>query len=220
MLRKILTGLVLVVLVVAAILLAAGFILTRASFPQERGEVSLAGLNAAVDVYRDSFGIPHIYAQTSHDLFFAQGYVHAQDRFYQMDFWRHIGAGRLAEMFGESSLGNDQFLRTLGWAQVVEQEWEQASPEVRAILEAYAEGVNAYLQDHQGRGLSLEYVVMGLINPDYAPEPWAPADTLLFAKVMTWNLGQNLSEIVQRSELLGVITPEELGELVPEYPAD
>jgi penicillin amidase len=220
MLRKILVGIILVVLVLAAIGLAAGFILSRASFPRERGEVQLSGLIAPADIYRDSFGIPHVYAQNPHDLFFAQGYIHAQDRFYQMDFWRHIGAGRLAEMFGEGMLGNDQFLRTLGWAQVVDQEWDMASPEAKSIMEAYSDGVNAYLEDHRGRNLSLEYVVLQLINPDYQPEDWAPTDTLIFAKVMTWNLGQNLSEIVQRSQLLSAITLEELDELVPEYPPD
>jgi penicillin amidase len=85
------------------------------SFPQIDGEIKLTGLDGAVDVYRDKMGIPHIYAATQHDLFFAQGYVHAQDRFWQMDTWRHIGAGRVAEMFS-SQVDTDKFLRTLGWA--------------------------------------------------------------------------------------------------------
>ncbi len=85
------------------------------SFPQTDGEIQLEGLNASVDIYRDKMGIPHIYASSPHDLFFAQGYVHAQDRFWQMDTWRHIGSGTLSEMFGSGQVETDTFLRTLGW---------------------------------------------------------------------------------------------------------
>jgi penicillin amidase len=100
--RKILIG-VLIFLLVLSILLVVliPYNITR-SFPQTNGELQVPGLQAPVDVYRDAYGVPHIYASNSHDLFFTQGYVHAQDRFWQMDFWRHIGSGRLAEMFGES----------------------------------------------------------------------------------------------------------------------
>ena len=95
------------------------------SFPQIDGEIQLEGLNAPVDMYRDKMGIPHIYATTSHDLFFAQGYVHAQDRFWQMDAWRHIGSGTLSEMFGKGQLETDTFLRTLGWRVTAEQEYAE-----------------------------------------------------------------------------------------------
>jgi penicillin amidase len=108
-----------IVVVLAIVLGAVGVYLARSSFPSTSGEVKLSGLNFSVDIYRDSFGIPNIYAQTTHDLFFAQGYVHAQDRFWQMDFWRHIGSARLSEMFGKTQLDTDTFLRTLGWARVV-----------------------------------------------------------------------------------------------------
>src|SRR5574339_414171 len=85
------------------------------SFPQIDGEIRLAGLDGPVDIYRDQMGIPHIYASTAHDLFYAEGYVHAQERFWQMDFYRHVGSGRTAEMFGKSAVANDLFLTTLGW---------------------------------------------------------------------------------------------------------
>jgi penicillin G amidase len=94
------------------------------SFPQVDGDIPLDGLDAAVDIYRDSMGVPHIYATTSHDLYFAQGFVHAQDRFWQMDFWRHVGSGRISEMFS-SEVETDAFLRTLGWRVTAEQEWAQ-----------------------------------------------------------------------------------------------
>ncbi|WP_257999224.1 penicillin acylase family protein [Fischerella thermalis] len=141
------------------------------SWPQESGKIILPGLQAQVEVQRDQLGIPHIYAQNTHDLFMVQGYIHAQDRFWQMDFWRHIGSGRLAEMFGQSQLNTDKFLRTLGWARVAQTEIQQMDTETKNILQAYAHGINTYLANHQDSRLSLEYTVLKLLNPNYKPEP-------------------------------------------------
>ncbi len=149
--------LVSVLAVLAVVLSVLGLVTVRRSFPQTGGKINLPGLDGAVEVYRDNMGIPHIYAANLHDLFMAQGYVHAQDRFWQMDFWRHIGSGRLSEMFGKDELDTDTFLRTLGWRQVAEQELASYDAESLAILNDYAEGVNAYLADHQGTAVSLEY---------------------------------------------------------------
>ena len=125
------------------------------SFPQIDGEIQLDGLGEFVDIYRDEMGIPHIYAASQHDLFFAQGYIHAQDRFWQMDFWRHIGSGSLSEMFGKGQLETDMFLRTLGWRQTAEAEYEELDPTSKAIVNSYVAGVNAYLKDHDKTALSL-----------------------------------------------------------------
>ena len=138
----ILLGLMLVIAAFAFIIVP---IVVQRSFPVTDGEVHPNGVSAPVDIYRDDFGIPHIYASNTYDLFYAQGYVHAQDRFWQMDFWRHQGSGTLSEMFGDTSLGPDKFLRTVGWARVAEQELAQADPEMLANLQAYADGVNAYI---------------------------------------------------------------------------
>ena len=164
------------------------------SFPQIDGEIKVDGLEAKVDVYRDSMGIPHIYAETSHDLFFAQGYVHAQERFWQMDTWRHIGSGELSKMFGAGQAETDAFLRTLGWRQTAEAEWEQLTPESKAILQAYTDGVNAYLKDHTDTALSLEYAVLGLLSPDYELEAWTPVHSLTWGKAMAWDLRGNMGE--------------------------
>ncbi|MBN1148700.1 MAG: penicillin acylase family protein [Anaerolineales bacterium] len=216
---RILFGL-LVFLLVASILLAAfGLYSVRRSFPQVEGEIRLAGLDSPVEVYRDDFGVPHIFAASSHDLFFVQGYVHAQDRFWQMDFWRHIGSGRLAEMFGESQLETDQFLRTLGWARVVQKELETIDADHLAVLQAYADGVNAYLADHEGSAISLEYAILKLLNPEYRPEPWQPLHTLTWGKVMAWDLGDNMDSEIARAALLKTLTPEQVAELYPPYPA-
>jgi penicillin amidase len=190
------------------------------SFPQTSGEIKLAGLNGPVDVYRDKMGIPQIYAGSLHDLFMAQGYVHAQERFWQMDFWRHIGSGRLSEMFGKSQVETDSFLRTLGWRQLAEQEWAGLDPESKAILSAYSDGVNAYLNEHSGMALSLEYGVLGLLTPSYKPEPWTPINSLTWAKAMAWDLRGNMDEEIERALLLKTLTPAQVDELFPQYPAD
>jgi penicillin amidase len=215
-LRSILLGLILL-LVIGGVL---GVITVRRSFPQTDGTLSVPGLQSTVEVYRDPLGVPHIYASSVHDLFFAQGFVSAQDRFWQMDFWRHIGSARLSELFGESQLDTDRFLRTLGWARVARQELELATPETMEILNAYSEGVNAYLADHSGPDLSLEYVVLGLTNPDYQVEPWEPLHTLTWAKVMAWDLRGNMDEEIERAQLVTQLGLDRTHELFPDYPAD
>jgi penicillin amidase len=192
----------------------------KRSFPQVEGDLSLKGLQGPVDIYRDHMGVPHIYAASLHDLFFAQGYVHAQDRFWQMDAWRHIGSGTLSEMFGSAQVETDTFLRTLGWRVTAEAEWEQLGPESRAILESYADGVNAYLQDHKGAAASLEYAVLGLLSPDYKIEPWTPVNSLTWGKAMAWDLRGNMDEEVERAVLLKTFSPAQVDALFPPYPDD
>ena len=192
------------------------------SFPQIDGEIQVEGLDAQVDVYRDKMGIPHIYATTTHDLFFTQGYIHAQDRFWQMDAWRHIGAGELSEMFGAGQLETDTFLRTLGWRKTAEAEWEQLSPELKTYLQAYTEGVNSYIKDKDAIELSLEYAILGLpiLSPDYVIEEWTPVNSLTWGKAMAWDLRGNMGEEIERAVLLKTFTPEQLKQLFPEYPQD
>ncbi|PWH17835.1 MAG: penicillin acylase family protein [Anaerolineae bacterium] len=191
------------------------------SFPQVEGELRLTGLQGPVDLYRDSMGIPHIYATTLHDLFMAQGYVHAQDRFWQMDFWRHIGSGRLSEMFGASQVQTDAFLRTLGWRQLAEQEYQMLSSESKAILDAYTEGVNAYLANRTPVEVSLEYAILTtLLNRTYTIEPWTPIHSLTWAKAMAWDLRGNMGAEIERAILLKTLSPEQVNELFPPYPAE
>ena len=189
------------------------------SFPQVDGDIQLEGLNGSVDIYRDQMGVPHIYATTSHDLFFAQGFVHAQDRFWQMDFWRHVGSGRVSEMFA-SEVETDAFLRTLGWRVTAEQEWEQLSPELKSNLTAYTDGVNAYLQDHEATALSLEYSILGLLNAGYKIEPWTPVNSLTWGKAMAWDLRGNMGAEIERAALLKTLTPKQVEALFPPYPQD
>ena len=208
--------------IVVLALIAIGFVTYTAqrSFPQLSGEVKADGLEAEVTVQRDALGIPTITADSSHDLFFAQGYVHAQDRFWEMDFRRHVTSGRLSEMFGESQLGTDKFLRTLGWHDIAEQEVDALDATQRAYYDAYADGVNAYLADHQGPDASFEYAVLGLQNADYEIEPWTPADSVAWLKAMAWDLRSNIESETERAVLAPDFTEAEIGQLYPGYPFD
>lgn len=191
----------------------------RRSFPQDEGTLELAGLDSTVRVLRDHQGIPQLYADSSRDLFFAQGFVQAQDRFFEMDFRRHVTSGRLAELFGEDALQNDMFVRTLGWRRVAEQELALISTETRGYLESFAEGVNAYLAGKGGSQISLEYAVLGLTGGlDYTPEDWTPADSLAWLKAMAWDLGSNLDDEIDRSLMSTQLTREEVEALWPAYP--
>jgi penicillin amidase len=206
-----------VVVVLAAGLLTAVWIVHR-SFPQTEGTVTLDGPDDAITVVRDDHGIPQVYADTAHDLFFGQGYVQAQDRFFEMDFRRHVTAGRLTELFGRDALETDMFVRTLGWRRVAEQELPLLSNETRAYLQAYSDGVNAYLAGHSGSRLSLEYAVLQADGVSYTPEDWTPVDSLAWLKAMAWDLGSNIEDEVDRSLESATLSTRQIGELYPAYP--
>jgi len=218
--RRLMAGVLILLLV--AVVLGAGlaWFTTRASFPQVSGTITIAGLSAPVEVRRDAWGIPQITADTAADLFMTQGYVHAQERFWEMDFRRHVTAGRLSELFGESQVGTDTFIRTLGWRRVAEQELALLSPETIGYLQAYAAGVNAYLADHAGSSLSLEYAVLDLQNAGYEPEPWTPVDSLSWLKAMAWNLSGNMDAEIQRVVYSVYLSDAQIADLDPPYPYD
>ncbi len=209
-------------IVVSLVVVTAGlgvWTVTR-SFPTLAGTIDIAGLTDTVTVTRDDAGIPQITAKTAADLFLAEGYVHAQDRFWEMDFRRHVTSGRLSELFGESQVGTDTFVRTLGWRAVAEQEVALLDPVTLGYYQAYADGVNAYLDTYQGADLSLEYAVLGLQNPGYEVEPWTPSDSVAWLKAMAWDLRSNLDDEIDRALLSSTLTPTEVSQLHPSFPAD
>jgi penicillin G amidase len=220
-LRALRTGLagVAVLLAVTVVVAAVAAVwLPRRPLPVEAGEVAVAGLSAPVEVLRDEWGVPHIYAETPADLFRAQGYVHAQDRFWQMDMNRHVGSGRLAEMFGETQVDTDRFIRTLGWRRVSEAEWETLPEDVRGHLAAYADGVNAYLAGRTASQVSLEHAILALQNREYEIEPWEPVHTLTWLRVMAWDLRSNLESEIDRALLSRELSVDEVEDLYPPYP--
>lgn len=208
-----------IIAVLAGVLFAvAAFVLTR-PFPDYRGRVEVAGITAPVEILRDGYGVPHIYAETLNDLAFGQGYAHAQDRFWQMEFWRRIGAGRLAEILGEDLIETDRYLRTMGFARVAEIEYRELPPSVREWLQSYAAGVNAYTASRPPGKLGLEFAILGLNGVRWDVEPWHPVDTLTWAKIMAQDLSNNLgTEIANLGAIVGGGRP--LARLIsPPYPA-
>lgn len=205
----------------ALVLTLAAVWTVRRAFPQHDGALRLPGLTAPVTVHRDDHGIPQVYATTAEDLFRAQGYLHAQDRFWEMDFRRHVTAGRLAELFGESQLETDIYLRTMGWRRVAEQEWDILAADTKRYLQVYADGVNAWLDEHDGGRASLEYAVLGLQNSDYEIEAWSPVDSLAWLKAMAWDLRGNMRDEITRAALLAEgLTRQQVEDLYPAYPFD
>ncbi|WP_369189669.1 penicillin acylase family protein [Streptomyces sp. R08] len=190
----------------------------RASLPQTTGSITLDGLSGPVDVKRDSYGIPQIYASSDADLFMAQGYVQAQDRFYEMDVRRHMTSGRLSEMFGKGQVKNDEFLRTLGWDRVAQKEYDTTlSASTKKYLQAYAKGVNAYLKGKDGKDISLEYAALGFEN-NYKPQKWTPVDSIAWLKAMAWDLRGNMQDEIDRALMTSRLGPQQIADLYPEYP--
>ena len=168
---------------------------------------------------RDERGIPHVYADTPEDLFFAQGYVHAQDRFWEMDFRRHITAGRLSEMFGKSQIETDKFLRISGWRRVAEKELPLLSAETRRNLDSLREGRQRLpRRPLRRRRCRFEYAVLGLQNPSYTIEPWTPVDSVAWLKAMAWDLRGNMQEEIQRSVISATVGAVRTAQLFPPYP--
>ncbi|MFV2195687.1 penicillin acylase family protein [Nocardiopsis sp. LOL_012] len=222
--RAVVRTLIWVLAVLAALALVASLLgvwAVRRSFPEHAGKLTLPGLDSEVTVLRDDYGVPHVYADTAHDLFMAQGFTHAQDRFWEMDFRRHVTAGRTAELFGPDQVKTDAYLRTMGWRRVAEQEYELLDASTRGYLDAYAEGVNAWLDDNDGLAASVEYGLLAVTGADTGIEPWTPADSLAWLKAMAWDLGGNMHQETERAVLLaGGLSREQVEELYPAYPFD
>lgn len=186
-----------------------------ASQPQVEGKVSIKGVGAAVDIVRDAEGIPHIYAKSAGDAYFALGFVHAQDRLWQLELNRRIPAGRMAEILGPSALDTDRFIRTLGVRRNAEKILDHFSQQTREALEAYARGVNAYLENRTGP-LPPEFLLTGAP----APAPWQPVDSIGWQTMMAWDLGANWTQELLRMRLSQRLSLAQINEFLPPYPGD
>ncbi|HLF26586.1 MAG TPA: penicillin acylase family protein [Anaerolineae bacterium] len=222
--RRIVSVVLILVLVLGAVG-AGGFLyLARRAFPQIDGAVHLSGLTSPVRVIRDKYGIPHIYASMPADLFFAQGYVHAQDRLWQMEIARRAVAGRRSELSpNTASLEADRYVRTIGLRRAAEADYEVLSAAGKAVVQAYTEGVNAFISTH-GDSLPIEFFIIGLFGSQgvgYAPEPWTPVDTMQWAKALAYDQSGSFSRDLFYAEVLKKFGEEEgqaaLADLAPAY---
>jgi len=211
LIKRILKGVMYAALVFVVVLLAAGVWLVRRPWPQVKGTLEIAGLAQPVRIVRDAFGIPNIYAKNERDLFFAQGYVHAQDRLWQMQFNRIVCRGALSSLFGKSVVESDQYMRTIGLVRAAEKDWALASPTTRSYLEAYSTGVNAYIDSHL-KQLPLEFLILGI-----RPQRWTPIDTIAWSKMVAFSMSQNHTLEIKRAHLIATIGPEAAQQLLPPY---
>lgn len=213
MARKILLILLAIVGVVALVIVGAWLVARSSARTQAAGALQVAGLSAPVTIHRDENGVPHIYAGDAHDLFFAQGYVHAQDRLFQMDFQRRVGTGTLSEVLGEATLETDQFLRTLGTGRAAQLDLALLDEETLSHLQAYADGVNAFIAANSNK-LPIEFRILG-----YKPQPWQPLDTVVWGKMMAWSLGGNWENELMNARLIEALGAEQAAEVMTRYPA-
>lgn len=205
----------LALVVVVPVLGAGGFLLwLRQQTPAYEGAAAVLGIEGPVEILRDRNAIPHIFAATERDAYFALGYVHAQDRLWQMETMRRSGAGRLAELvgtrFGDWALRLDRSMRTLGVYRRAEEAYEELSPEARTAFDAYAAGVNAWMETRR-EALPIEFQLLR-----HTPEPWRPADSLVWGKLMALQLSGDSRDELFRASALRSLTPEQMRDLFPD----
>ena len=207
-LRHLLTF-VLVILFVPAAIVLGGYAWLTTGLPDHSGSVAVNGVVTPVEIVRDARAVPHIFAGSPEDAYYALGYVHAQDRLWQMEMSRRAGQGRVAEVAGPVGVGFDKLVRTLGFYRQAERIVERLDAETRAALTAYAHGVNAFLET-RGGPLPPEFLAAGV-----DPEPWRPADSIVWGKLMTLQLSGNWFRERLRLQLSQVLSPAQIADLWP-----
>ena len=191
----------------------------RGSLPQTTGTITVDGISAPVRIVRDAYGVPTIHGASIPDAYYGLGYVHAQDRFFQMEMQRRTGQGRLSEIAGASMVETDSYMRKLGIYKLAEADFAGLPKGTRDILEAYARGVNAWLVAHHDH-LPPELGLLRVSGVELEPEPWRPADSLVWTKVMAVLLSGNAESELLDAELLAKFGAERAAQLDEQYPAN
>ena len=211
---KILIGVGSAVVVVVLALLVIGYVLATKSFPQTTGTLTIEGLLEPVTIHRDGFGLPHVFASNDHDAYLAAGFLHAQDRLWQMELIRRAGGGRLAEILGEKALPVDRLFRTLGLLSLARHIVSELDAESRAALEDYAKGVNAYITANRS-SLPVEFDMLGI-----EPDPWLPEHSVLLSKLMAWELNYSRWVDITYGYIVERVGEARARELYPDWPPD
>ncbi|MDX1615585.1 MAG: penicillin acylase family protein [Candidatus Promineifilaceae bacterium] len=197
-----------------------GLYVTRAPLPEHQGQIAVEGLTAPVDVSRDSWGVPHIYAANAEDLFFAQGYTHAQDRWWQMEFSRQYAHGRLIQLVGKVALAQDLQVRALGLRRTAQRELALYDDETLGYLQAFANGVNAYIMNRPPHKLAAEYALLTAAGLDLTVTPWTPVDTLVYGKIVSLPLSANYTVEQDMSAFHERVGAEMTADFFPAFPYD
>ncbi|EIJ40987.1 penicilin amidase [Beggiatoa alba B18LD] len=197
---------------IIVLMVGGGYWFLQSTLPKVSGEAHFKGLLAPVTISRETNGVVHIRAENETDMFYAQGLIHAQDRLWQMEFQRRIGAGRLSEILGNKAIEQDKFLKTWGFYRAAEQAYTALNAESKAVIDAYVAGINGYLESDPP--LPIEFKLLGV-----KPAKWTPADVLVWSKMMSFNLAGNRRAELRRYGLLAKgLAEERIAELMPLYP--
>ena len=218
--KKFFKWLIVFLIALQAIIIVAGVVIFRMPLPDHEVDVSGLPLTDFVEVIRDDRGIPHIYGTNVDDILFAQGYVHAQDRFWQLEFWSHLSTGRLASLIGEPGVGADLLFRTFGFNRVALEEYENLPPEFKQDLINYTNGINAYIESRPQNRLSLEHFFLQFLNADYKVGNYEPHYPLAWAKMMAYDLNGNFQQEIRNSKTFNTLTPDVEELLTPPYPEE
>ena len=213
--RRLIVRAAIAIVVLIAVTAASVYALLRRSLPVLDGVVAVAGPFAPIDIVRDRDAIPHVFAASALDALFGLGYVHAQDRLWQMEFQRRIGHGRLSEVFGAATIPQDRFLRTVGFGRAARAAWASTPPWAKQRVDAYVAGVNAFIATHHGTALPPEFSLLR-----FEPEPWTGADVLVWVKMMAWDLSANWSFEILRDDLVHAVGIDGMTRLMPPYARD
>ncbi len=208
---RVLRGLGIVLLLLFVVVAAVLIYLNTVTNPKRTGELDLPGLSGPVTVTRDRWGVPHIVAEKSDaDAVEALGFVHGQDRLWQMEFQRRVAQGRLSEVLGKAALDQDKFLRTWGFGRAAVSILPALSPRSRELIRAYTRGVNAAIAQNR---LPLEFRILG-----FKPEPWTDVDSVSWSKLLAYDLGGNWDDELLGAQVAQKLGPNALGEVMPPYP--
>jgi len=178
--------------------------------PIVNGKEEISGLSDDAEIYRDSLGVPYIFADNLGDAFFTLGYVHAQERMFQMDISRRAGQGRLSEVLGEETVAFDKMFRTIGIHKFAEENYGKLSPETKLALNSYADGVNAYIEKSAGK-ISAEFDIL-----DYTPEKWEPVHSLIIARMLAWELNISWWSDITYAHLLKKVGAKKTTRIIPD----
>ncbi len=201
------------ILILLVVISLSAFIYLKTRIPSISGTIKIKGLTSTVTITRDVYGVPHIEASDSGDAYFALGYAQAQDRLFQMDFYRRASRGELAEILGKDLLDADKFLRTLGFLRTARQQYPGLSPEIRAMAGAFSRGINYYIEHGP---MPAEFALLG-----YRPRPWSPEDSIAIANLLAFQLASwAFTNEINQYLILNRLGPEKAREFLPAYPED
>jgi penicillin G amidase len=213
---KLIVKLALIIILLVSLTGTSGYFYLRRSLPQTVGTIRTPGLQKPIEIVRDSAAIPHIYASSQRDAYFGLGYVHAQDRLWQMELHRRSGQGRLSEVFGPATLPADRGIRIVGLHRAASSTWNSLPHDTKDLVNAYVAGINAYIATYRSSKLPPEFSVFGL-----SPEPWTGEDVLAWLKMIAWDFGSDSHTIeLLRGALVQAVGVERAHQLLPGYPEE